>query len=731
MPETNRVTELKTGGDGLEEELAAARAEIVLLKGIRSDLNSVLEASPNPIVIYNLNGEVVYLNSAFTRVFGWTLDEVAGSRLDFVPEKNQVETMDAIARLLENGQVELRTQRLTKAGEYLDVELSCGVFKNKEQETTGTFVILRDVTRQRLSENRIQSLNKELKNRTEELESLNRNLQQAIDHAFSMTEAAEAASKAKSSFLANMSHEIRTPMNGVIGMTNILLDEPLAPETRSGLDIIKQSAETLLTILNDILDFSKIEAGKLDIEEIDFNLRNLIEETLDLMALRCNEKRLELTCIIEDEVSSLLIGDPGRVRQILMNLLGNAVKFTDKGGEISLVVSLIRETAGQADIRFSIRDTGIGMNRTECEALFQSFHQVDTSITRKYGGTGLGLAISKQLCDLMGGDIQVKSRKGVGSEFSFFLKFKRQQGVREQVRKPPAALKGKRILIIDDNLLNLDVLKGFLTRWGFEVETATDGSHGIQICTMMAKTNLPFDMVITDFQMPGLDGAGVGKALKADPLTKETKLIMLTSQGLRGEAAAMKKIGFDAYLPKPIRRSQLFEAIVTVFSRTGGKKQSGSNEELLTRHSMVESRQQGVNILVVEDHPVNRKVLEKILDKAGFASQAAGDGCLALERLEKECFDLVIMDVQMPVMDGYECARQIRAADPGRFDPGVPIIALTAHAMTGDMDKCLAAGMDDYTTKPVDSQVLIRKINQLVLKKDPADVIIRDQAVQG
>ncbi len=728
MSENTQVSELENKVAGLTDELASARAEITTLKGIQVHLNSVLEASPNPIVIYNLKGEVGYLNPAFTHVFGWTLDEVVGDRLDFVPEKNQIETMDAIARLIENGQVELRTRRMTKDGNSLDVELSCGVFKNEERETIGTFVILRDVTQQRLSEKRIQSLNRELKNRTKELESLNHNLQQAIDHAFDMTEAAEAASKAKSSFLANMSHEIRTPMNGVIGMTNILLDEPLDPEARSGLDTIKQSAETLLTILNDILDFSKIEAGKLDIEEIDFNLRNLVEETLDLMALRCHETGLELACMIEDDVSSLLIGDPGRVRQILMNLLGNAVKFTDKGGDISLVVSLIRETDHETKIKFSIRDTGIGMTAAETDSLFQSFHQVDTSITRKYGGTGLGLAISKQLCDLMGGDIQVKSKTGVGSEFSFTLKLKRQQGVTEQVKAPPSDLKGKRILIIDDNHLNLDVLKGFLTKWGFVVDAATDGRHGIQICTMMAKTNLPFEMVITDFQMPGIDGSKVGEALRTDPLTKEIKLVMLTSQGLRGEAAAMKKIGFDAYLAKPIRRSQLFDAIVMAFSRSSGKEQD-EEEQLLTRHSIIESRQQDLKILVVEDHPVNQKIMQKILDKAGFANHTASDGCLALEYLEKDSFDLVIMDVQMPVMDGYECARHIRSAEKDRFDPKIPIIALTAHAMLGDMDKCLKAGMDDYTTKPVDSQVLIRKINKLVLRENQADVVIKDKAI--
>ena len=578
----------------LSQELELAREEISSLEGIEVHYHSILEASPNPIVLYDMEGRVVYLNPAFTLTFGWTLEEVAGKKMDFVPQESLPETMDAIAQVFKIGQVELETRRYTKDGKILEIALSCGVFKNQKGSFSGTFVLLRNVTQRKNDETRIQNLNDELKIRTLELTHLNRNLQKAIDHAFVMTQEAKEANLAKSEFLANMSHEIRTPMNGVLGMTNILLDESLSPETRDGLNIIQQSAETLLTVLNDILDFSKIEAGKLDVEEIAFNLRDLVDEIFGILAMRSREKQLGLTSLIDDDVPFRLMGDPGRVRQILMNLVGNAIKFTDHGGKIHLRVGVTQAVSDPVKIEFMISDTGIGMTERQVQKLFQSFHQVDASTTRKYGGTGLGLVISKQLCELMGGKIRVKSLPGVGSTFTFTftILFKKQKGM-EPVNDSLTELTGKRFGIID--------------------------------------------------------------RMKMDKI-KDDKI-------------------------------------------------------------KIEPKQHQARILVVEDHPVNQKVVQSILKKFGFYSHAVNDGCQALAELEKNAYDLVLMDVQMPVMDGYDCVRKIRAKKSTVLNPQIPIIALTAHAMLGDMEKCLGVGMNDYTTKPLDSLVLAQKIKQLLFER--------------
>ncbi len=696
----------------LKKKLRDARKEIKDLKLTEKSSRAVLEASPNSIVIYDMQGNVKYLNKSFTKTFGWTLDDFKGRKLDFVPKKNMPETQQAIEQLFDVGQAELETRRYTKDKKILDVELSCGSFKNTKGELVGTFVILRNVTSKKKDRRRIEKLNENLKNRAEELESLNENLQEAVDYAIEMSRNAEEANKAKSNFLANMSHEIRTPMNGVTGMTNILLDEPQTPETREGLETIKRSAEALLTILNDILDFSKIEAGKLDIEAIDFNLRNMVDETLEFIAMKSHEKGVELTYMFDDDVPSLLIGDPTRVRQIIMNIVGNAIKFTDRGGDINIRIKQEKETKNTVKIAFKIKDTGIGMVREDTKKLFQSFHQVDASTTRKYGGTGLGLAISKQLSELMGGDIKVDSKIGKGSTFTFTILFEKQKNVVEKIEKPPKNLKGKRILIVDDNKLNLEILEGFLKKWEFFVEATEDGHHAVQMCRLMAKTNMPFDMVITDYQMPKMDGAQLGEMIKSHPDTKDVKLVMLTSRGLRGEAKIMKEIGFDGYLSKPIRRSQLFDSIVLIFS--GESHFKDKSKKLVTKHFVKDVQTKRSKILVAEDHPVNQKVIKNILEKHGFQYHISNDGQKALEELEKNKYDLVLMDVQMPVMDGYACAARIRSSNSKVLDHGIPIIALTAHAMKGDMEKCMEAGMNDYTTKPVDSHLLIQKINKLL-----------------
>jgi two-component system sensor histidine kinase/response regulator len=670
-----------------QEEIISERTkEIVNLQKFQTEL---IETMDEGLLVDDEKGNITFVNHAAIDLLGFPKDEIIGSNFKLFVSQDQYELLDSEHKQRRKGKknkYELRLRK--KSGELIDTLISGMPRLNSEGNFIGTLGTITDISH---------------------LKTIQKKEKQARI-------AAETANRAKSDFLANMSHEIRTPMNGVIGMTNILLDEDNSPETRNGLETIKRSAETLLNILNDILDFSKIEAGKLDIEHIDFNLRNLVDETLELLAMKSHEKGIELTYIFNDDVPSLLIGDPGRVRQILMNLTGNAVKFTDTGGDINIIIKKERETKNTILVKFSVTDTGIGMSAKDTKKLFQSFHQVDTSTTRKYGGTGLGLAISKQLSEMMGGKIDVKSKKGKGSTFTFTIKFGKQHNHVERTIIPPEDLRGKRVLIIDDNRLNLEILEGFLKKWELEVESTDNGRHGVQMCKMMAKTNMPFDLVITDYQMPDLDGARVGKMIREHTEIGSTKMIMLTSRGLRGEAKKMKEIGFDAYLSKPIRRSQLFDSIILVFGSVEVDEFSGA-EQMITKHAIKDIKTRNIKVLVAEDHPVNQKVISRILEKQGFQFNIVSDGNLALEALEKDSYDLVLMDVQMPVKDGYETTRAIRQNDPKVIDPDIPIIALTAHAMKGDMDKCIEAGMNDYATKPIDSMILYKKIKRLLSNK--------------
>jgi PAS domain S-box-containing protein len=634
---------------------------------------TLVQNIPVAVVILDRQGNIQSCNPAFEGLFGYDETDVIGKNLDrllVASEENHAQASTYTQQSLSGAVVHTLARRRRKNGTEAEVEVF-GLPVVVDGQRVGAVGLYHDVT--------------------------------ALVDA---RRKAEEADRAKSEFLANMSHEIRTPMNGVLGMIELLKDTMLTDEQHDFLNAAHESAEALLALLNDILDFSKIEAGHLELETIDFNLRTLVEGVADTLAQRAEAKGLEMACFVEPDCPAYVRGDPGRLRQVLVNLVGNALKFTEHG-EVAIRVTPEGADEARPLVRFTVSDTGIGIPLDQQPAVFRRFVQADASSTRRYGGTGLGLAISRELVELMGGQIGLESDPGRGSTFWFVVPLARQPDVAAVPLAADQALSGLRVLAVDDNATSRTILSKTLQAFGCRPAAAASGAEALELLRSAASQSRLFRIALLDMQMPDMDGEQLARAIKQDPVLREVAIIILTSVGRRGDAARLEAIGCSAYLLKPIKQAQLADALRAVLGQELDPSTTPT-ARLITRHVLAE--QKGPRLLLVEDNAINRKLAVALLGRAGYAVATAEDGQQAIDAVRREAFAVVLMDVQMPGMDGFEATAGIRALGGARG--ATPIVAMTAHAMKGDRERCLAAGMDDYVSKPIQSEELFAAIGR-------------------
>jgi len=677
------------------ERVVAERA----LRDSEQRLQSILDNTTAVVYVKDLEGRYLLVNRSYEKLFGVRRGQVAGNTdFDFFPREAAESFRVNDRRLAESGcplEFEEIAPDATGPRTYISVKVPLRDTEGKVYATCG---ISTDITERKRFEEQ---------------------LQRAKD-------AAEAANRAKSAFLANMSHEIRTPMNGVIGMSELLLQSQVAPDQREYLELLRDSAYSLMTVINDVLDFSKIEAGRLELDPHAFSIRDCLGDCMKSLALRAHGKGLELICRIRPDVPDALQGDSARLRQIIVNLVGNAVKFTERG-EVVLDIALAdaaddASTSSGPRLAFSVSDTGIGIPAEKRESIFQAFEQADTSTTRKYGGTGLGLSISARLVELMGGSLSVESTPGRGSTFRFAIPFGLAEGMPPDVRGEPAALAGLAALIVDDNAVNRRLLVELLQSWRMEPVAVEGGQAALEALAAAAEAGRPFALVLLDANMPDVDGFTVAERLQAQPNFPQATVMMLTSGDRPGDVANCRRLGIAAHLLKPIKQSELLDAILTALG--------APIPHLPAAASIATQREAGkrpLQILVVEDSPVNQRLAVGLLEKWGHAVTVAGNGYEGLDALERGQFDLVLMDVQMPELDGLQAAAIIRQRESQRGGH-VRIVATTAHAIKGDRERCLQSGMDGYLSKPIRPRELYEIVAQSAADADEVEAIVLDDA---
>lgn len=669
------------------------RSQEEQLQEERNRLAAIAEETPSPIIEMDRHGQVLYANPA---MMTWLT--TLGYSADGIPCIAPHDLLQVVARCLQSGEpvreLEVCLPEASFSWTFCPVTTH-GLVRGYALDITG-----------------IYAAQQELRRTADQLQENNRQLDKAL------TDAQESV-RAKAAFLATMSHELRTPMNGVIGMTSLLIETPLSPEQRSYADTIRQCGEALLSLINNVLECSKIEAGKVELEHIDFNLRTAVEDVLSQFAERAEAKGLELTGLVHAAVPTALRGDPGRLRQILTNLVGNALKFTDKG-EVTLQAYLEKDSADHALIRFEVADSGIGIAPEVQAKLFRPFVQADSSTTRKYGGTGLGLSISKQLVELMDGQMGINSTTGQGSTFWCTIGFAKQADAPCAIL-PLGDLHGRRILIVDDNESNRLILHHLVTGWGMLADMAENAADALRQVMETHARGISYDLAILDVMMPGKDGLELAREFRQHPAATGMRIVVLTSLLQRGHAEQARQAGAMGYLPKPAHHDQLRECLRTVLGITPAEREDTrpadqASPQLVTRHSLADNlpRQR---ILIVEDNLINQKLAVRMAEKLGYHPDVVDNGKEALTALLKEHYALILMDCQMPVMDGFEATRLIREGETAARSerqtshasprtPHMPIIAVTANAMQGDREHCLASGMDDYLSKPIQLDTL-------------------------
>ncbi|HEX3654586.1 MAG TPA: response regulator [Pirellulales bacterium] len=675
------------------------------LRASEERARNIINSAYDAFVAMNADGQIVDWNPQAEVAFGWSRAEVIGRQLSdtIVPPQYREAHNHGLAHFLATGEAPLLNQRveitaLHRDGHELPIELTISALRVQSAWLFGAFV--HDITNRK---------------------RIDAELHRA-------KEAAEAANRAKSEFLANMSHEIRTPLNGVLGMTELVLDTDLNGEQREYLELAKTSADYLLAVINDILDFSKIEAGKLDLETIDFDVRELMDEAVTSLALRAHKKKLELLSHVASDVPAGLAGDPMRLRQVLVNLTGNAIKFTEHG-EVMVNVELESPVGQEVHLHFSVRDTGIGIPADRQASLFQAFSQVDSSTTRKYGGTGLGLAISYSLVRMMGGQLWMESDDGRGSTFHFTTRFElAHQPIAPLVSGDMPPLDDLTVLVVDDNATNRRILAEMLTNWHMRATVAENGMQALDALEQALANHHPFDLVLLDNNMPEMDGFALAEKIKQHPGLVGATLMMLSSADRRGETARLRDAGLAAYLAKPVKQSELLNSIVNVLSLS---KEHARRPR--PAHQPFGKAPRKLHLLLAEDNAINPRVAVRLLEKRGHSVVVCRNGREALAALEREPFDAILLDVQMPELDGLETTAAIR--DRERVDGGhLPIIAMTAHAMKGDREQCFEAGMDGYVAKPLEPHKLFETLESLLpanqLAESPAAPRAAEPAAQ-